>query len=510
MTNKIKKTHQVIYKWAKYTLMAIVAFVFVLIASGTTSPMYPNYKGWDSGLFQVIGKGWLSGYVPYKELYDQKGPIIFFIDMLGYAITGNKYGVFVIQIFFSFLSILFIYKILRRVFKESIALIISLIMIFVFSCNYEFGNLCEEYANPLLIACFYFVSNWLIDKEEGRKEHNPLYALFYGITFGFCLMSRLTNAIGVCVAVLFIVIFLAYNKEFTNLLLNAISFLLGTAIMVVPFMIYFAIKDGTYDFWYGTLLYNIAYASNSKGGILTIIKGAPGQIGSYAIMAVGLLCLFRKRYFDGALYFALGAVTEFLLMNIMNYGHYSMITFAYLPVSIFEFKKLLNHKDDEALINKKVANMLTVMALLFVILVAGARTGKEMIKLMNSQKNYSANSNTDYVKAYNQLLDIVEAIPDGENDGIVGYGTNPWFYLDLDITPACRFFVMQDWQAEFSEDFKSKLLAEYEQKKPKWIVFSGSEEPGIRPILDKYYEEYSREKVINTETNDIIVVYKLK
>ncbi|MDC7294808.1 hypothetical protein NXH67_14925 [Butyrivibrio sp. DSM 10294] len=110
-----------------------------------------------------------------------------------------------------------------------------------------------------------------------------------------------------------------------------------TALIVAPFMIYFAVKGATYDFWYGTLLYNIAYATNSKGGIMTVIKGAAGQIGSYAIMAAGIICIIRKKYFDRALYFSLGAATEVLLMNIMNYGHYSMITFAYLPWIYYGF-----------------------------------------------------------------------------------------------------------------------------------------------------------------------------
>ena len=172
------KSKRIRYTVIKYVLMFFVAFVFVFIASATTSPLYPNYKGWDSGLFQVIGKGWLEGHVPYKELYDQKGPVIFFIDMLGYALKGNEYGIFIIQIIFTFVSELFIYKILKREFKDYIALAISLIMIFVFSCNYELGNLCEEYANPLLIASLYFMSKWMIDKENGKALHNPMYAFF--------------------------------------------------------------------------------------------------------------------------------------------------------------------------------------------------------------------------------------------------------------------------------------------------------------------------------------------
>jgi hypothetical protein len=202
--------------------------------------------------------------------------------------------------------------------------------------------------------------------------------------------------------------------------------------------------------------------------------------------------------------------TEFLLMNIMNFGHYSMITFAYMPLSIFEFKKLLDQKDDTSEKQSKLLRILTVMALSFVVLIASARTCKEMKKLYDYQKNYSATATSDSINAYKQLVDIASAIPDEDKDEIIGYGTNPWFYLDLDITPACKYFVMQDWQAEFSDDFKSKLLAEFEQKKPKWIILCRDTDPGIQPIIDSYYEEQSRQANVNPNDNSEFVVYRLK
>ncbi|WP_022779303.1 glycosyltransferase family 39 protein [Butyrivibrio sp. AE3009] len=493
-----------------YVLMFVSAAIFVLIASATTSPLYPNYKGWDSGLFQVIGKGWLQGHVPYKELYDQKGPAIFFISTLGYAIAGSEIGVFIIQIAFMFASECIIYKICNRVFKDWAAFLIAALGIFVFACNYEFGNLCEEYCNPLLLASMYLVTRWIDNKNSGENSHNPLYAFVYGITFGFSMMTRLTNAIGVCVAVFFIMLYLIFKKEFANLLKNAVGFILGTALIVAPFMIYFAVKGATYDFWYGTLLYNIAYATNSKGGIMTVIKGAAGQIGSYAIMAAGIICIIRKKYFDGTLYFSLGAATEVLLMNIMNYGHYSMITFAYLPIAIYALKKNIDECKDDTDSLGKLTTRLAIIVMAGVVLIAGARTGKEMLKLKNYYNRYYADSQANAVLQYKQLLDVVGRIPEEDRNSIVGYGTNPWFYLDMDITPACKFFVMQDWQAEFSEDFRSKLVTEFEARKPKWIVYSNAEESSIGEILSSYYEVYSIDDVIGSNDASRIILYKLK
>ncbi|WP_029321018.1 glycosyltransferase family 39 protein [Butyrivibrio sp. AE3004] len=490
-----------------YIAFSIVAFLFVLICSATTSPIYPNYKGWDSGLFQVIGKGWSEGYVPYKQLYDQKGPALFLIEMIGYLITGNQYGVFTIQIVLMTISICIIYKIFARSFKDIYAAIFAVCIIFSFSCNYEFGNLCEEYANPFLLTSLLFVTEWMENKSKKNSNHNPLYAFFYGITFGFCFMSRLTNAVAVCIAVLFIVLYLCVNKAWENLLKNAVAFILGTALLVVPFMLYFATKDSTYEFWYGTFLYNISYASNSTGGISTIIRGAMGQIGSYAVVAAGIVCLIKKEYFNGIMYMALGIGTEFLLMNIMNFGHYSMITFPLFPVAIYELKK----KFDEGRENGIVwLQYLSITILIGTCGIAAIRTGKEMNKLRYYYDKYSSSPSEEAIAPYKQLLDFVDLIPKEERNQVVGYGTNPWFYLDMDITPANRFFVMQDWQAEFSESFRNYLLEEYTVNKSAWIVYSDSKEPIIKDILDESYELVDSEAVINSNDGSMLKLYHKK
>ena len=48
-------------------------------------------------MFQTIGKYWAQGDLPYVELFDHKGPMIFLINAAGYYLAG-KIGVFFLQI----------------------------------------------------------------------------------------------------------------------------------------------------------------------------------------------------------------------------------------------------------------------------------------------------------------------------------------------------------------------------------------------------------------------------
>ena len=44
---------------------------------------------------------------------------------------------------------------------------------------------------------------------------------------------------------------------------------MGSGIVIIPFVIYFALKRGLYECIYGTLLYNFEYAEGRKSWLLT-------------------------------------------------------------------------------------------------------------------------------------------------------------------------------------------------------------------------------------------------
>lgn len=68
-----------------------MGLVFLLFASPYTTPLNPYY-GYDSAVFMVLGKGVAAGKLPYLDLYDNKGPMIFYINALGYLLGGPDGG----------------------------------------------------------------------------------------------------------------------------------------------------------------------------------------------------------------------------------------------------------------------------------------------------------------------------------------------------------------------------------------------------------------------------------
>ena len=74
--------HRPIFLWLA---ALIVSSLFLLFASVYTTPLN-DYYGYDSAYYLLIGKGICQGKIPYLDLYDQKGPLVFYLNALGYWI----------------------------------------------------------------------------------------------------------------------------------------------------------------------------------------------------------------------------------------------------------------------------------------------------------------------------------------------------------------------------------------------------------------------------------------
>ena len=71
-------------------LCFVMGACFICLFSYSTSFLYPFFWGNDSAHFLTVGKAWGSGLIPYRDLFEHKGPIIYFIDLLGYNVESEQ------------------------------------------------------------------------------------------------------------------------------------------------------------------------------------------------------------------------------------------------------------------------------------------------------------------------------------------------------------------------------------------------------------------------------------
>ncbi len=482
-------------------LLFFAALLFCLLFSMSTSPLYTDSIGTDSGIFMTIGKYWTTGVVPYVGLWDQKGPCIFAINALGWRLTGNWYGLFAIQVLCLFLTLLAVYRTFRASFSGKRSLLLTLLCVGILRLVYV-GNSTEEYLLPLLCLSFERILLYVRRYRPESPEHRPADAFLYGVTFSFCLLTRLTNALGLCGAVLAVAIALAVNRRWINLLENMAAFLLGAAALCLPFVVYFRQKDALSDLLYGTLLYNFEYLRKTHlsisgpihAGTLILRFGI-----SLLLPVLGLSELGRGKEYRlrGWTWICAGIPLTVWLFTGNGYEHYGMVAFPFYALCVVEAKESGAGRQGTA-----VQKGLRVLLCGFL---CACLAGSALL----TAKAVSRWPDLSVEKREETITQILAAIPPEERDSFVAYNVVPSIYIQQDIRPCYRFFALQDKQADISPSMRQALRETFSEGDARWILFRGI--PGRSCIADILRQRYTCvEWEFCKETGEAYYLYALR
>ena len=466
-------------RWRPIVFCFILACIFgsLLLA---TSFLYENWFPLDNAIFQIIGRGWVEGKIPYVDLWDQKGPLIYFINALGYWLTGNQTGIFLIEILMFAWSFILIFLFYRRWYNSLWATMLLVITMFHLSQIVEGGNMVEEYILPLLLLAFFHIWNWADCAITKQKIEHPSKAAFlYGFILSASLLTRLTNTIGICLAICVILCCLIYYKKWRNLIENVLTFLTGFFVLALPFIIYFYCNNGLYEMIYGTLIFNYEYLNNSVREPFTwyaIISTLLAYVGTYGLAVVSLiLVVIDKNYRNfHMMWLLISSVTSFYFLNTFLFGHYAIIAVPYFAIMIVESKRLFHL----CLEKKEIQLLLRGCALLFV-----------FVMLSNGGYQFSQTLDNRNLSDDNSFeKEILPIVGDKKSD-LVCYNLFPSYYLRYQITPECRFFALQGWYASFSESIRPMIKESFEQKPPAFLLINGSSsETLIKDFLENKYK----------------------
>lgn len=472
-----------VLRFTIYTLLFLLSAALAeLILSVSTSPLYSDYCR-DSAMFQTIGKYWVEGYLPYVDLFDHKGPLIFFINALGYAL-GGKNGLFALQVVFFAGAEYAAYRLLRCRLSRIASLVLALLLPFFLMPVWEEGNLIEEYSLLPLFVAFYCMYRWGIGLEHFEYVHPPCYAFAYGLFFAFSFLTRLSDALPVCVAAVFIAVVLIVKQRKlerarAHLICNILAFFLGAAALVVPFVIYFAAHGALFDMWYGTVLFNLSYTNTSHTMITSLydlLAALRRCFFGWCLVAVSAAALIvgwkpRLAYW---FYLAVALTNTLFLHTLYPYNHYGMLLVPCFYISICELCTFSASPK-----RGKCARILAVCMLSVAVVSSGAKFFREHIQTPEPYETY--------IEDYRSLIKL---IPEDGRKSFVAFDCPRRLYLNEDIRPAFRFFVLQRWMIDNNPSFAATLRNEFSESGIEWVLTM--EYPPVQDILDAEYDLIAR------------------
>ncbi len=252
-------------QWLALGMAMLTAFLVMAICS-RTSFLYPFMDGVDQNCFMTVGKGMMNGLVPYRDLFEQKGPLLYFLHGLAWLISHDTWiGVYLLESLFLGVFLWYYWKIwnLYGYRRSSMAWMPLLAVLVTVASSFASGDNVEEYCITLMAVNLYDYLKYLKQYPQ-NKGHMDRRTLLVNGTLAGCVLWMKYTMLGfwfVWMATVFFCLLL--QKKWKEAFLDCIWFLAGMlGIATIPWVIYFGIHGAIGDWLYAYFYCNIfAYSS---------------------------------------------------------------------------------------------------------------------------------------------------------------------------------------------------------------------------------------------------------
>jgi len=298
--------------WDK--LLVIIGTLCVLLP---TSPMNMLYTTRDSGVFLYVGWRILNGELPYRDVWDHKPPVIFYINALGLAmIDGSRWGVWLLE----FLGLSFAafvgFKIVQKALGTFPAIFGMLLWLLTLVFVIDGGNLTTEYTLPLQFATL-----WLTKTAFEKPNIHCWRWFLIGLLGAIAFFTKQTS-IGIWISViLFLVIWRVKSHQIKELASEFLSLLSGFAVVCIYWTVFFGLQGGFVQFWSAAFDFNFVYSS-----VNFLARLNPVILGITPLTTVGLLQFAGIGYLLGLqlIYLKRDAIRDWLPLLVIGLFDFPM------------------------------------------------------------------------------------------------------------------------------------------------------------------------------------------
>lgn len=320
--------------------LALISFVIISISS---SFFWNSGKTMtDSSVFLTVGRQIKNGEMPYSDTFDHKGPLLYLINFWGIMIEDIS-GVFIFEFLAVFISLFFMYKIMRlKVSNYWTAAFFAIILFTPFVTFYlsDYGNLVEQYALPFISFSLYVFLKYFSKVGVSNME-----ILFVGLSFASVLMLRV-NMIGVWgVFCLGIVLKNIHDKNYNELGKNVLCFGLGSLIVVAPIIIWLLANGAFGAFVDIYVKFNLEYSGEGVQYVFPAILAFLNNVIVFLSFALAVYYAFKLKFKCGMCVYLLAfiAVLVATCMSGRTYPHYGMVL---VPLLAFPFALLIGEIEE--------------------------------------------------------------------------------------------------------------------------------------------------------------------
>ena len=335
-------------------LLFCVALVTVSVCS-LSSPLYPFNDWVDANCFFTVGKSMLYGIVPYRDLYEQKGPLLYALYALCYPISHKTFlGGWLLEVAaaWAFLSLAWKSHLLVTGKRDPIFLFLTAALVYTVPAFLKGGS-AEELSLPLLMLSFYYGLQSLCL----NREITPREAFLIGLSSGAVLWIKY-SMLGFYLGLILVpACRMLRNGRGLQLLKLLGLIVLGVAATSLPVLAYFGHHRAIPSLW-EAYFYNNLFVYGKASSLLSTVRGLASGMASMLtfndatvlLVLLSLITLWQEKNRTLALHVFLCFAFAFGLIYAggINLKYYSEILCVFIPLGVTQLLKLCGKSQKSA------------------------------------------------------------------------------------------------------------------------------------------------------------------
>ena len=335
-------------------LLFLVALVTVSVCS-LSSPLYPFNDWVDANCFFTVGKSMLYGIVPYRDLYEQKGPLLYALYALCYPISHKTFlsgWLLEVAAAWALLSLAWKSHLLVTGKRDPIFLFLTAALVYTVPAFLKGGS-AEELSLPLIMLSFYYGLRCICL----NREITPREAFLIGLSSGAVLWIKY-SMLGFYLGFILVPAYrMLRNGRGLQLLKLLGLIVLGVAAASLPVLAYFGYHRALSSLW-EAYFYNNLFVYGKASSILSTVRGLASGMASMLtfndatvlLVLLSLITLWREKNRTLALHVFLCFAFAFGLIYAggINLKYYSEILCVFIPLGVSQLLKLCGKSQEIA------------------------------------------------------------------------------------------------------------------------------------------------------------------
>ena len=415
----------------KLLFFSLITASSLLLICSKCSPLYVFNDWVDVHCFVTVGRGIKHGLVPYRDLYEQKGPLLYFIVALGMFFSEDSLiSLYIIEVL-SFT--VFIYYSMKIVMLWTDNMVIYFLAPFIFmtitsSIAFVYGFSAEE----LCLSVYSYALYIILRRMRKKETPAPQDYFIMGILFSYAFWIKYVLCgfyIGLAMVVFVWIVRMDKQNELKIAILCAI---LGLLVTSFPILLWYTCKGAFKDLFEVYFYNNIMLYSNNgnvdstfanlidalfRENFVWVVSGLFG--------IVSLLMEYRKNEWEALIIIVTQVMMiVFILLNRYFWTYYPLILAVYSPLALIPLSLIIG-KVSVRSVKMRIAILGLTVAL------------STFVSFMISPNTYMISYTKKDIPQY-QFADIMHEKKD--NPTLLNYDVlDGGFYYAAGIMPINRF-----------------------------------------------------------------------